>query len=277
MKSSGISLADFTKIIGEIINYYPEITGIQINPPVISGTITIKSEEYDFLIDFDDNGVITGNYTYQSSDKVLNYVLNFADDIQDEVDYLVMNGEFSKRERKVYIYQDEADYKAVSRLACKCPNCGSDIGANSIKCCFCGYELATRALADSVARFIAKLEQCDVLIASGVPVSPGFWGNKSKKPKLSNEEKNKRDIIVNYQIPNERNAIMDAMTLIYGKMKKLLDNKFRDMKAVFWFNVWKDKAQELKKQQESICFNDNEINGIFHEIEELVKIVEHRR
>ncbi|MGN0481400.1 MAG: hypothetical protein ACI4EV_07495 [Lachnospiraceae bacterium] len=312
MLEGSITLGDFARIVGNTVNYYPDINNIEINPPVIRGQVRQNGQFYNFELDFDDGGVVTGNYKYRidSEDKAL--VLNFADDIQGELDYLLMQqtvrDEVPKSKNRVHIYEDRCEpekEKFVPELV-KCPNCGSNIPTAAHRCSFCGGEIKPLSVADPVKHFVAVLERCDAAISDSKQASTGFmswsgwaqigfvvlsvvtfgvvfliyklfYGNRSRKPKLSDAEKNKAEVIRDFLFPNDRYAILDGLMFVAGMMTMLISNSFRDKKGVYWFTVWAAKARELKSRADVSFVNDNEINGVYYDIRNMINTFEKRK
>lgn len=250
MNKMSITLADFSKIVGKVIEFNTDITSLQINPPVINGTVG----DSEFCIDFDDNGTITGNYSWKAPDKIMGCVLNFADDVQNELDYLLMNGHVMTDKDRVYVYDTKRQIRANGHKLEKCPNCGGMLAMNAHICSFCGYEISQVSLAEPVALFIAKLERCK-------------------------DDSNRKQLIKEYQFPTQREVLLDAMTLIMRKMRELVDSNGKkiDNSSKAWLKLWSAKALELRKQQGISFINDNEINAVFHEIELMMNMIGKRR
>ena len=143
----GISAYEFEQIAisagKKIKRLYVSVIG-----PVIYGKVQSQSgiSEWDFTVDFNDYGHITGNYWLSSDNSDSTIPGHFADNVADAI-------------RKVKFTDDSVTYpkysNAKTAAICICPYCGERIPVRSVAFCpFCGRKLMTDC--DQVERAVKK-------------------------------------------------------------------------------------------------------------------------
>ena len=179
----------------------------------------------------------------------------------------------------------------------KCPACGAEIPSLTAICPSCGHELSIVHGSESVASFIAAIDDCDRRIAGCVPTAKRGWSTwgiwkkigwvllniyfcciplliyllkpyfrTDKSPVLSAEEKHKATIIENYTFPNDRGSILEALLFIKSKVGFLATGK-TDANNTYWMRLWSKKAEQLHQQAEILFPGDKIANEAYAQID----------
>jgi hypothetical protein len=157
----------------------------------------------------------------------------------------------------------------------KCPSCGQELTSFMAICPSCGHEINSSKVSDSLQDFVEQIENIEKRIDSNHSASMKIskaWRmvkkigwvllnicfacipllisvilrffRTDKKPELTTEEKLKVSIIENYQFPNSRGDILDALVYIKGKVSLLASDTPNNTNA-YWIKLWVKKAEGL--------------------------------
>jgi hypothetical protein len=180
----------------------------------------------------------------------------------------------------------------------KCPACGEDIPSYTAFCPACGHELSSAQVSSSLQNFIDQIEVLDRKIANN-PIAPrrGWksWGilkkigwvflniifgcfplliyavvqlwQINKAPSLTVDEKQKASLIENYEFPNNRGDILDALLYIKNKVSLLASWEINANNA-YWARIWINKAEGLYQRAEMMFPGDKIANEAFRELSE---------
>lgn len=144
----GMSEYDFSEISISVANQFKRLS-VSVDNQFVYGTVCTQSglNTWDFSIDFNDYGTITGKYWFQYIENTDSQIPDaFAKQLSEAiVRYLA--GESSTSERECYVNKsdnlDDADTKTRLVLA-KCTNCAAnlevDIKKEIAKCPYCGAQ-----------------------------------------------------------------------------------------------------------------------------------------
>ncbi len=85
--SDGITQTDFNSYVVESCKQITRLTSLKVKGPFIQGTVLAQSglSEWDFLIDFNDYGRITGKYWITSENEDSNIPNHIADKVKDKI------------------------------------------------------------------------------------------------------------------------------------------------------------------------------------------------
>ena len=178
----------------------------------------------------------------------------------------------------------------------KCPNCGETLKSFEAICPACGHELNSSKVSDSLDSFIRQIEGCDRRIAASPEVPKKGWSTwgKGKKigwvilnvyfvcipifisflrpllrtdkaPSLTAEEKYKATVIENFQFPNDRESILNALLFIKSKCS-LLSTEKSSANNAYWMRLWINKANDLFRKSEMMFPGDSIAKGAIDEI-----------
>lgn len=177
----------------------------------------------------------------------------------------------------------------------KCPHCGERINSFIAICPACGYELNNKNVCSALEQFVSKVDEYDKLIASNSQTQTGWssWSQSKRvwwvilniifigipfvvytalslltiksTPKLTNEEKHLASHIENFNFPNDREVILEALIFIKDKIDFISKGK-TDKKSVYWMNLWCAKAEQLKQKADILFPNDNIVKASYTEI-----------
>lgn len=161
----------------------------------------------------------------------------------------------------------------------KCPSCGMEVSNLDAVCPGCGYELRSEYIHPALTNFANLLVQCDRNIAmeaqseTEVKKSRGGWSswgiggkigwvilniylgciplaiyaivrNRSQKVSRSTPTAMKKaSLIENFQIPNDKEAILGILSFIQTKVNLLAAEKASNDNW-YWMKLWYIKAQE---------------------------------
>lgn len=185
----------------------------------------------------------------------------------------------------------------------KCPACGEALKSLTAICPSCGHELNNKKINSNLKEFIDEINQLEKNIGSYSETRTGWssWSNSQKtgwiilniffacfplmiyymcklislgkKPSLTKEENELTTVIQNYQFPNDRESILEALLFMRDKVNYLTDNGC-NKKSYYWTKLWCNKAKYLKQKAEILFKNDEIVNRCYEDIiknEELAK------
>lgn len=179
----------------------------------------------------------------------------------------------------------------------KCPVCGEEIKSLTAICPACGHELNNRTINKSLKEFIehvTKLENETEGYSAGEMAGWNSWNSFKKigwvilnvflvciplifyyigklislgsTPKLSKNENELYNFIQNFQFPNDRESILEALMFVKGKVN-FISADVPNKKTFFWTKVWANKARELKQKSDILFKNDEVVKNIYDEID----------
>lgn len=177
----------------------------------------------------------------------------------------------------------------------KCPSCGARLTSYTAICPDCGHELNSTRISDSLSLFIKEINECDQKISCSKEENGTGWSkwepwqkvgwvllniitlaiplliiNLIGKPSLIKEEKIKASKINNYTFPNNRGAILEALSFIESKVIFLSKEKI-SANSHYWLNLWTTKADQLYKNAEVLFPNDAIANERYNNIKRINK------
>ena len=190
-------------------------------------------------------------------------------------------------------------------LVRKCPSCGEELSPGAAICPRCGFELNTTKGSRALEEFTDQVNEIDeVIAAEGTgKTARGWssWGGWKRfgwvvlnvytlclpilipallrllrilfvvpKPKLTANESRKAEIIENYVVPNEKEAMTESLRFIRTKVEAL-KNQSNDERLMYWMNLWKVKAGQIYSKASKSLNNEEEIDKQYHAIERIVK------
>lgn len=181
----------------------------------------------------------------------------------------------------------------------KCPACGQELSSTDAICPSCGHEMNEVRTHPILERFISELNECDFNIEqeemdfdSGAVKGKSGWSSwkmsvkilwivlncltlcaplvlyyvviKNKRNATPNTNI-KQSLIENFQIPNERQAIIAVLNFIRGKVIALSSQKIR---KETWHSIklWSAKARQIHKQAVELLSNDAIVENIYRDI-----------
>lgn len=116
----------------------------------------------------------------------------------------------------------------------KCPNCGEVLKSFNACCPSCGFEINTTQKTSSFDDFLEKIQQCDRNIKAEFKKTNGIFP----------AEREKETLIKNYSFPNEREALLEALTYIRNQLSDILSQKI-NKKTKYWTDIWCLKAEQI--------------------------------
>lgn len=135
-----ISQSRFTKIANSAKNGIPRLTNITVNRSIVTGTVKSNSglSKWNFTIDFNDYGSVTGKYWITSENEDSNIPLCVAEKIKDEIKSILNSGaSLPNRENAKFETDCTGSFGEVERRFC--PHCGKRTVLSDIKfCTHCG-------------------------------------------------------------------------------------------------------------------------------------------
>ena len=173
----------------------------------------------------------------------------------------------------------------------KCPSCGQDLPGFTAVCPSCGHEMASVSVESSLSAFMQEIRQCEEAIAREPKVAQKKrgWANWGKgirtlwvflniftlliplviylllpmikplfghrTPPLTLFEQKKAALIENYVVPNEREAILEALLYVRSKMDFVASEKY-SAKTAYWMRLWDTKAAQLQQKAEILLHDD---------------------
>lgn len=183
----------------------------------------------------------------------------------------------------------------------KCPSCGMEVSSMDAICPGCGYELRSEYIHPALINFANSLVQCDRQIAietqqeqTNKKARGGWssWGlggkigwvflnyifccipliiyaigrNRSQKASRSTPAATRKaSLIENFQIPNDKEAILGALNFIQTKVNLLSVEKASN-DTWYWMKLWYVKAQEAYNRAVNILPGDETARRIYAEI-----------
>lgn len=183
----------------------------------------------------------------------------------------------------------------------KCPSCGMEVSSMDAICPGCGYELRSEYIHPALVNFANSLVQCDRQIAietqqeqANKKARSGWssWGlggkigwvllnlylgciplviyavvrSQSQKASRSTPAAiRKASLIENFQIPNDKEAILGTLNFIQTKVNLLSVEKASN-DTWYWMKLWYVKAQEAYNRAVNILPGDETSKRIYAEI-----------
>lgn len=134
----------------------------------------------------------------------------------------------------------------------KCPSCGSPVPAFSTKCKDCEHEFRNISANKSLSNLATKLENIEINIRE--QIIKNEWGNNDEI---------KKEIIMNYPIPNTKSDLVEIGVFISSKfiintpddLSIENRNKFTSY-SERWNNVWISKYKQIMLQAKVLCKDD---------------------
>lgn len=200
-----------------------------------------------------------------------------------------ISGEYTKREH-VYV-----------GVVKKCPVCGEELPSMAAICPACGHEINSTQVHPILQKFINELALCDQSIADEeainaisneketergwrswsstakilwvvvncltlcVPIVVYFLFRSRRFYKSAPSIKRKANLIENFQIPSERQAIIESLYFIRDKASALVTQKATSDTA-YWAKLWDVKSSQIYKKAQTAISNDVTVSGLYHEI-----------
>ena len=188
----------------------------------------------------------------------------------------------------------------------KCPSCGAELPSMIAICPTCGHEINSARTHPVLAQFIASLEECDRLIAEeeknynkeNGQKKDGWstWGKGKKflwvilnlyfacipliiyliyrafyrkKSLLNPYVARKESLIENYQVPNEKEIILESLYFIEAKINSLSD-KVITPDNWRWMSLWNSKAEQIYGKARILLPDDQTLDYVHQNIEKKV-------
>ena len=134
----------------------------------------------------------------------------------------------------------------------KCPSCGSPVPAFTTKCKDCEHEFRNISANKSLSNLATKLENIEINIRE--QIIKNQWGNNDEI---------KKEIIMNYPIPNTKSDLVEIGVFISSKfiintpddLSIENRNKFTSY-SERWNNVWISKYKQIMLQAKVLCKDD---------------------
>lgn len=191
--------------------------------------------------------------------------------------------------------------KAYAGKMIKCPACGEDIPSLTAICPSCGHEFNSVKISASLKAFIERLDECEQAIAEEeahcaandeLSATRGWrsWSITAKVlwialncltlcapiliyhlsrsrffHKAVPSAKRKVNLIENFQIPTERQAIIESLYFIRDKVSALALQK-TTADILYWSKLWNVKSNQIYKKAQSSIPDDITISELYHEI-----------
>lgn len=178
----------------------------------------------------------------------------------------------------------------------KCPVCGEELPSMAAVCPACGHEINSTQIHPALQKFIDDLAVCDQSIADEeainttdadrgwhswntaaktlwvivnclticVPIVVNFLFRSRRFRKTAPSVKRKANLIENFQIPSERQAIIETLYFIRDKASALATQKMTS-DTVYWANLWGIKSEQIYKKAQTAIPNDVSVSGLYHE------------
>ena len=179
----------------------------------------------------------------------------------------------------------------------KCPSCGTELPSMTATCPNCGYEINLQRIHPVIERFSEELRKCDWEIAfeeqkgttytlkrkSGWASWSGwaklgwfflniytlciplvFYRIKRGRP-FTPATISKATLIENFQIPNEKEAIIEALYFVQAKIDVLLSQGTNET-TLYWINLWIIKATSLYEKANAVLPGDPVVSDIYRKI-----------
>ena len=183
----------------------------------------------------------------------------------------------------------------------KCPVCGEELPSMAAVCPACGHEINSTQVHPTLQKLIAELDLCDQSIAdeesintinSGekaergwhswsttakilwvivncltlcVPLVVYYFFRSQRFRKSAPSIKRKANLIENFQIPSERQAIIESLYFIRDKISALEAQK-ATLDTAYWAKLWEVKSNQIYKKAQAAIPDDITVSGLYHEI-----------
>lgn len=137
-----ISEEEFKSIVMSRIPHSPRIKEIATRGPIVYGTVYTQSRlsEWNFEIDFNDYGHITGSYWLSSDNDDSNVPKYIADNIKDGLKKALSAASDIETENDIRF--NEPEKESIYKEYKFCPYCGKPVAnPKSIYCTSCGKEM----------------------------------------------------------------------------------------------------------------------------------------
>ena len=176
----------------------------------------------------------------------------------------------------------------------KCPACGEDLPSFTAICPSCGHEITSAEVSSTIKDFSDQIKKLDEAIAlNPVPVEETgwktwsigkkigwvllnyvlclipliiYWLKRRKTDQLFTPmESRKAAFINNYNFPNDRESIVEAILYIGNQVSQQTLNS--DKSAAFkWAGIWKGKADQLYQKAEAMFPGDPMVKNTYEKI-----------
>lgn len=178
----------------------------------------------------------------------------------------------------------------------KCPSCGEVIKSFVAICPTCGFEFNEKIVANSLQKFIDKVNECEKIIAENATNENKGWSSWSKSkrfwwvvlniffaciplviylsmpliqikttPKLSKEEKQMQSLVENFPFPDDRESIIAALIFAKEKMSYISKENI-SRKNAYWIRLWCLKAEQLKHKADLMFPKDTIVEKTYMQI-----------
>ena len=183
----------------------------------------------------------------------------------------------------------------------KCPVCGEELSSMTAVCPACGHEINSTQVYPALQKFINELALCDQSIADEEAINAitnekktgRGWHSWSTSAKIlwvvvncltlcvpivfyllfrfrilhqsAPSIKRKVNLIENFQIPSERQAIIESLYFIRDKASALAAQK-ATFDTAYWAKLWEVKSSQIYKKAQTAIPNDVTVSGLYHEI-----------
>ena len=137
----------------------------------------------------------------------------------------------------------------------KCPNCGEILKSFTARCPSCAFEINTTQKVSSFDDFLEKIKQCDLSIKA----------DYKKRKEIFPEEIEKATLIKNYSFPNEREALLEALTYVRNQLADISLQKV-NKKTQYWTEIWCSKAEQLYYTIGLLINGDEMASKIYNDI-----------
>jgi len=185
----------------------------------------------------------------QITDKERSVILRKAADLgadPDEVE-IVLDGR---------LHQLEASKPKQSERAGnvkKCPACGASVKAMELVCSECGHEYTKLKGNSTVLELVSKIDQIELEKLEATR----FLDSVKKFEKQQEFESRKKQVILNYPVPNSKEDILEFLTY---SISKVTSSSGLD-------NPWAAKADEIVMKARILFKNDIEILSVLEKYE----------
>lgn len=140
-----ISEEDFINIVTSCIRPSNRIKEITTKGPIVYGTVYTQSRlsEWDFEIDFNDYGHITGSYWLTSDNDDSSIPRHIAESIKEALKKAI--SDYSDDSPKKEFIYDDPEKDIIYKEYKFCPYCGKPVAnPKAVHCTFCGKEMRPR-------------------------------------------------------------------------------------------------------------------------------------
>lgn len=197
-------------------------------------------------------------------------------------------------------------------VAKKCPVCGEELPSMAAVCPACGHEINSTQVHPALQKLIDELALCEQSIAgeevlasindeketargwhSWSAIAKTIWIivncltlcvpavvyylfrsriRTQKFQKSAPSVKQKANLIENFQIPSERQAIIESLYFICDKVSALAAQKVTS-DTTYWAKLWDVKGGQIYKKAQTAIPDDITVSGLYHEISSSVQQV----